>query len=250
MSSNHKPLPEFQICPEAARFRSTEHNYPVEIRHINCPGYDEPTSGGRGATPGSSCSCDTLVEILEEPNQWMEVCPGECNETTGVSDSTITVVLHEIARTLYESAHSRTGQSIEVVDTRIIWCPESPIPAYFSPRWGRITPHSSTITSGHLALIQARGFADHIRVDFRTHEPRMVTSNGSAPAPADTIDRQPRSRRHHHEQSSSEKPDRKVSSSWLGRLLSPSSRLQRSPSRSRQPIKSRQAPKKPTQPPR
>ncbi|KAI1148941.1 hypothetical protein F4825DRAFT_453929 [Nemania diffusa] len=108
MSSNHKPLPEFQICPEAARFRSTEHNYPVEIRHINCPGYDEPTSGGRGATPGSSCSCDTLVEILEEPNQWMEVCPGECNETTGVSDSTITVVLHEIARTLYESAHSRT----------------------------------------------------------------------------------------------------------------------------------------------
>ncbi|KAI0867809.1 hypothetical protein GGS24DRAFT_507421 [Hypoxylon argillaceum] len=100
MSSNHKPLPEFQICPEAARFRSTEHNYPVEIRHINCPGYDEPTSGGRGATPGSSCSCDTLVEILEEPNQWMEVCPGECNETTGVM-AILLLFKHEVSQTIF-----------------------------------------------------------------------------------------------------------------------------------------------------
>ncbi|KAI0903767.1 hypothetical protein F4823DRAFT_629138 [Ustulina deusta] len=184
-----RPHPDFQIAPESGTFLTDQHRYLTTFRHVNCAEYC--TSG----TPfPADCSGSFLISIMSRSNRlnaqgysrMMQVCPGGCNEKnkdknansnigssleeSSISNEDIAQSLYEHTRALCKVMHPRKAQVIEIVDTRVIWSGDSPIPAYFSPSKKNIVPHSSAVTSGHLALIQARGQADNIQLDFRTYE--------------------------------------------------------------------------------
>ncbi|KAI1278354.1 hypothetical protein F5Y07DRAFT_397912 [Xylaria sp. FL0933] len=165
---------KFQIFPEAITFLSTYRKYPTKFRHVNCAQYGTPNY------PPIDCSGAAYVHIpppgTVENNvspQWMQVCPGGCNKESGasaISDSNIIANLYRSTRAMCEVLHPQEDQFFDVVNARIIWAENSPTPAYFHPSRGDIVAHSSKVTSGHLALMQARGCSDSIQIDFRTYE--------------------------------------------------------------------------------
>ncbi|KAI1419674.1 hypothetical protein F5Y12DRAFT_720470 [Xylaria sp. FL1777] len=115
----------------------------------------------------------------------MQVCPGGCNEeneytnndfdvsddlgASSITHEAIAEILYESTRAFCEVMHPQKAEVLEIIDTRVVWSDDSPIPAYFSPSRKNIVAHSSAVTSGHLALIQARGHTDNIQLDFRTY---------------------------------------------------------------------------------
>ncbi|KAI1303987.1 hypothetical protein F5Y03DRAFT_395660 [Xylaria venustula] len=168
----------FQIAPELGSFLATHHNYLTTFRHENCPEH-----GTCNPSFSNDCLGSDFVEIIpqsaalhERFSRWMEVCPGGCNEVaegrlgdSGSTDDAISGMLYEHTREICDILHPEKDHVIEIVDTRILWSDKSPIPAYFSPGRGNIVAHSSEVTAGHLALIQARGQVDDIQLDFRTY---------------------------------------------------------------------------------
>ncbi|KAI0421493.1 hypothetical protein F5X98DRAFT_370626 [Xylaria grammica] len=181
--------PSFQIAPESAVFLATQHRYQITFRHINCADYND-----RGIPDPADCSSSMFIDIMspEGPNespQWMQVCPGGCNEESGnggdvfdagdsmvelpLRDEAIAEILYKTTRALCDVMHPNRAQVVEIVDKSVMWSRDSPIPAYFSLSRGAIVAHSSAVTPGHLALMQVRGHVDNIQLDFRTYDPSI-----------------------------------------------------------------------------
>jgi hypothetical protein len=181
----------FQIAPEAGVFSTTRHAYRTIFRHVNCTEYNWLAENrSRPSTSETlfpiDCSSPNPIEITfsagSEPldAQWMQVCPGGCNEEDEHDDSDFDwikqphIPAEVIAKILYKAAHSRCdavhSERAEFLQiySQIAWTEGPGIPAYFSPSRMQIVPHSSAVTSGHLALIQARRHVDNIEVDFWT----------------------------------------------------------------------------------
>ncbi|KAK5626097.1 hypothetical protein RRF57_001812 [Xylaria bambusicola] len=178
-SERAQPTREFQIVPEAGMFLSAKHQYLVTFRHVEC-------------TTSIECSASVPVVIMPRPkkadekglNRWMEVCDGNCNEmkrhkgseaeergSSGgfpIRDEAIEVVLYESSRNTCQTMHSQQSYVPEILNSRIVWSADSPLPAYFSPSQNGLVPHSKEVTMEHLALVQVRGHVDTIQVDFRT----------------------------------------------------------------------------------
>ncbi|KAI3321294.1 hypothetical protein HD806DRAFT_537479 [Xylariaceae sp. AK1471] len=125
---------------------------------------------------------DITLSTGSEPleAQWMQVCPGGCNEEekhdnegfvdiaeSPIRAEVITRILYQNAHARCDAAHPQRAEFLQIY-SQIAWAEDSPIPAYFSPSKMQIVAHSSAVTSGHLALIQARGHIDNIKVDFWT----------------------------------------------------------------------------------
>ncbi|KAI1202838.1 hypothetical protein F5X97DRAFT_318989 [Nemania serpens] len=194
------PAFDFQIAPESGLFLTKRTRYRITIRHTNCAKYDgleasssttqEDTSP---PLPRQTDNRTTVVKIvtgsLADPDdpkagRLIEVCPGGCNEKTkgenydydtGTNDDErssedIAAQLYDQIRTICNEAHTRGAEVLEVFDTRIIWNKTTPTPAYLSPSQMSIVEHSHEVTSGHLALIQARGNKDKIGLGFRTYD--------------------------------------------------------------------------------
>ncbi|KAI1178345.1 hypothetical protein F4777DRAFT_576145 [Nemania sp. FL0916] len=187
--SSHGPRPHeqvdfnnFQIAPEGGVFTTRNDQYKVIFRHINCR-----TQSHSSISYSIDRKYSTYAKItaglkeLDHGQEWeMEVCSGGCNEEpahqadpdNGISapmlPEAIAAELHQQAQIVYELAHPQSSQSVEILDIRIRWLRDLPRPAYFSPGRGALALHSKAVTSGHLALIQARGNMDTIVVAFQT----------------------------------------------------------------------------------
>jgi len=153
------------------------------------------------------CSTPVPVEILvsidknsgksSSSAQDMEVCSGGCNEpdsepcSSGINDyyaihtdiemlkrerTAVKAILHERVRAYCESLYSGCDRIVvETAGATVEWTKDKPVPAYFSPGQLRIVAHSTEVTRGHLALMQARGGVDCIRMDFRLlKKPRLI----------------------------------------------------------------------------
>ncbi|KAI1186976.1 hypothetical protein F5B17DRAFT_339537 [Nemania serpens] len=189
------PAFDFQIAPESGVFQSQQTKYRITFRHTNCAEYDGRAASNPSAPPPrADDSHTTEVDILTgsidvdhpEAGRWMQVCPGGCNEKTKGQDSGFDAGIYDdvrgsddIAAQLYEkalgvcrTAHPQGAEVLEVFDTRIVWAKNSPKPAYLSPSQLTIVQHSTAVTSGHLALVQARGNIDKIGLGFRTYDHR------------------------------------------------------------------------------
>ncbi|GAW27314.1 hypothetical protein SAMD00023353_10500300 [Rosellinia necatrix] len=195
----------FQIAPEGAVLFSPEQKYTVTFRHVNCADYCRPNPTMRPGTCGipmpADCSCNIPVRIAPPVNPsneiqlpgMMQVCPGGCNEgdvyewdefdadtplaITPLDDETIGNILYEEIQAICKVEHPRGAQVIEILEIRLVWSKDLPIPAYFSPRMANVVAHSSAVTSGHLALMQARRNVDNIEVDFRTYDSQLEMAN-------------------------------------------------------------------------
>ncbi|KAI1163189.1 hypothetical protein F5B18DRAFT_672341 [Nemania serpens] len=168
-----EPAFDFQIAPEIAASNST-------------------TMPASAAPPRADDYYTTDFDILTgspdpdhpQAGRWMEVCPGGCNKKdksenddfdAGINDDIrsseyIAAQLYEKSLSICRVAHPRGAEVLEVFDTRIVWAKNSPKPAYLSPSQKKIVHHSTAVTSGHLALIQARGNIDKIGLGYRTYD--------------------------------------------------------------------------------
>ncbi|KAI0518057.1 hypothetical protein F5B22DRAFT_89933 [Xylaria bambusicola] len=164
---------EFQIAPESGAFLSAKHQYLATFRHIEC-------------TTNIGCSTSASVVIMPRSKQgdekglrrWMEVCNGGCNEMKlpkgassggfSIRDKAIEAALYESTQTNCQTLHSQRSGAPEILNSRVVWSTDSPIPAYFSPSHNGLIPHGPEVTMGHLALMQVRGHIDTIQVDFQT----------------------------------------------------------------------------------
>ncbi|KAJ2993322.1 hypothetical protein NUW58_g1873 [Xylaria curta] len=194
-----RPDLDFEIAPDSGVFPATQNKYQTTLLHVNCNDDSEParqpaSQNGFGIS-SSTCSCSVPVEILpgygyesntQQYHQLIQVCPGGCNGGDEydfdfdigngaclISDEAIHMALFKKAQALCDLEHPQNS-FLEVVSTGIRWSARSPIPVYFSPSEGKLVPHSSAVTSGHLALIQARGHVDNIEMSFRTYYPQQA----------------------------------------------------------------------------
>lgn len=187
----------FHIAPEGGTFLTTWHRYMTTLRHLNCRDYYQQRAEAWKAALGTSeipcpedCSCTIPLEILsgyqapdsqDEAPRWVEVCSGECNEGNPgeeYNDQDLSNILYYKAQALCDDEHLKGVEVVEIERARVAWSETAPIPAYFSPTKGRLEAHSSTITSGHLALMQVRNHVDVIEVEFRTHDCSQVEREG------------------------------------------------------------------------
>ncbi|KAI1114514.1 hypothetical protein F5Y14DRAFT_451055 [Nemania sp. NC0429] len=190
------PAFDFQIAPESGSFLSSQTKYRVTFRHVNCADYDgqkAPHSAIGTPRPRGDDHLSINIDLQtgspdnRHPSaggMWIEVCPGGCNEKKGTgkndfdvganddkaSTDAIAAQIYAEARSICSTAHPWGADVLEVFDSRIVWARGHPRPGYLSPSQMKIVEHSSEVTSGHLALIQARGNIDKLGVGYRSYD--------------------------------------------------------------------------------
>ncbi|KAI0112586.1 hypothetical protein GGR51DRAFT_557168 [Nemania sp. FL0031] len=187
LSNNNQPSLGFQTEPGPEINLSTQYQYPVEFRHLNCAEYGKTpaakcqkirhglaTFPDYGVSVATTCVGANRMEIRgqrpQQQPQFIHLCPGACNRdgvdlgATASLDASTVERLRDAAQAFYLSVHPGSTRPVEIVGLRVSWLPG--IPAYTPPGESTLRPHSSAVTGGHLGLLQTRGQGDTIQVDF------------------------------------------------------------------------------------